>query len=220
MADFTTVFLSSTARDLQPYRDAVAEAIAKLAGFHCVRMENFGAVDADPLEVCRRKVAESEVFVGLVGHLNGSSPEGSPLSFTQVEYEVAKKAGKPRLLFVADEDFAVPARLDREPEEAYQRQLQFREQVKRERTVVSFHDPQSLATLVVAALQNHQKQEKAVEPESREGLLSTDPSGTKVRTRSEPPQPEVVMTPLRHSRLDLLHHTVFAGFGLARAWHS
>src|SRR5947209_7415711 len=102
MAHYTTVFLSSTAKDLQPWRDAVAEAIAKLAGFHCVWREDFGAVDAEPVEVCRRKVRESDVFVGLVGHLNGSSPEGSDLSFTQIEYEEAKSAGKPRLLFVAD----------------------------------------------------------------------------------------------------------------------
>ena len=70
MAEFTIVFLSSTAKDLQPYRNAVDEAIRKLAGFHCVRMEDFGSVDEEPLEICRRKVAESDVFVALVGHLH------------------------------------------------------------------------------------------------------------------------------------------------------
>jgi hypothetical protein len=34
------------------------------------------------------EVEESEVFVGLVGHLHGSSPEGSDLSFTEIEYEI------------------------------------------------------------------------------------------------------------------------------------
>ena len=105
MANFTTVFLSSTAKDLQPWRDAVAEAIGKMAGFHCVRMEDFGALDAEPVDACRRGVAESDVFVGLVGHLNGSCPDGSDLSFTQIEYEEAKRKRKPRLLFVAHEDF-------------------------------------------------------------------------------------------------------------------
>jgi hypothetical protein len=87
MADFTTVFLSSTAKDLQPWRDAVAEAIAKMAGFHCVRMEDFGALNATPEEASRKGVAESDVFVGLVGHLNGSCPKGSDLSYTQIEHE-------------------------------------------------------------------------------------------------------------------------------------
>jgi formylglycine-generating enzyme required for sulfatase activity len=159
MAHFTTVFLSSTAKDLQPWRDAVAEAIGKLSGFHCVRMEDFGAVDEEPLEVCRRKVEQSEVFVGLVGHILGSSPDGSALSFTQIEYEAAKATGKPRLLFMADEDFPLPAKLVRqEPEEAFARQARFRDQVSRERTVVFFHEAQRLATLVVVALQTYQKE--------------------------------------------------------------
>ena len=109
MANFTTVFLSSTAKDLQPWRDAVAEAIGKLSGFHCIRMEDFGAVDAAPADLCRKKVAESDIFVGLVGHLNGSSPEGSDLSYTQIEYEEAKRKRKPRLMFMADDDFPLPA---------------------------------------------------------------------------------------------------------------
>ncbi|MEA2602603.1 MAG: hypothetical protein QOF89_3595 [Acidobacteriota bacterium] len=33
------VFLSSTARDLGPYRDAVYKAISGLDGFHCVRKD-------------------------------------------------------------------------------------------------------------------------------------------------------------------------------------
>ena len=77
-------------------------------------------VDAEPVDACRRKVAESDVFVGLVGHLNGSCPDGSDLSFTQIEYEEAKRKRKPRLMFVADDDFSVPARLfGPESEEAY-----------------------------------------------------------------------------------------------------
>jgi len=76
MATFTTVFLSSTARDLQPYRDAVAEAIAKMERYHCVRMEDFGARDATAEEVVRAKVATCDVFVGLIGHLQASGPRG------------------------------------------------------------------------------------------------------------------------------------------------
>lgn len=162
MANFTTVFLSSTAKDLQPWRDAVAEAIGKMAGFHCVRMEDFGAIDAEPADASRRGVADSDVFVGLVGHLNGSCPEGSDLSFTQIEYEEAKRKGKPRLLFVAHEDFPVPARLFKEETaEASQRQLRFRETVQHERTVVRFLETGNLAADVVTALQKHQTEEAA-----------------------------------------------------------
>jgi formylglycine-generating enzyme required for sulfatase activity/energy-coupling factor transporter ATP-binding protein EcfA2 len=150
---FTTVFLSSTARDLQPYRDAVAEAIAKVDGWHCVRMEDFGARDGMAAEVCRKKVAESDVFVGLVGDLHGSRPEGSDLSYTELEYEEARKRKKPCLMFVAD-DLALPTRL-REPDEAWKRQQAFRERVLGERVAKLFKDdPHKLALAVVAALHN------------------------------------------------------------------
>jgi len=75
MATFTTVFLSSTARDLQSYRDAVAEAIRKLDGYHCVRMEDFGVRDGTPEEEVRAQVATCDVFVGLIGHLRLRDPE-------------------------------------------------------------------------------------------------------------------------------------------------
>jgi hypothetical protein len=42
------------------------------------------------------KVADSDVFVGLVGPLHGSRPEGSVLSYTELEYEEATKRNKPR----------------------------------------------------------------------------------------------------------------------------
>ncbi|HYX24048.1 MAG TPA: DUF4062 domain-containing protein, partial [Thermoanaerobaculia bacterium] len=71
------VFLSSTAKDLGPYRDAVFRAISGLDGFHCVRMEDFGARDWEADDFCRAKVSECDVFVGLIGHLYGSSPPES-----------------------------------------------------------------------------------------------------------------------------------------------
>ena len=38
-----TVFLSSVALSLEGYRNAVYRAIERLDGYHCVRMEDFGA---------------------------------------------------------------------------------------------------------------------------------------------------------------------------------
>ena len=42
-----TVFLSSTGKDLTEYREAAYKAIEGLDGYHCVRMEDFGARDWD-----------------------------------------------------------------------------------------------------------------------------------------------------------------------------
>ncbi|HZF12419.1 MAG TPA: DUF4062 domain-containing protein, partial [Thermoanaerobaculia bacterium] len=151
MRHVTTVFLSSTAKDLQPYRDAVFQAILKLDCYKCVRMEDFGPREGAPAVVCEKEVAEADVFVGLIGHLHGSCPEGSDRSFTEGEYEAAVKAGKPVRIFLAGEDFSYPGKL-REPQEAWERQQRFRERVGREQVVEIFDDPRGLATSVVTAL--------------------------------------------------------------------
>jgi len=155
MRHVTTVFLSSTAKDLQPYRDAVFQAMLKMDDYKCVRMEDFGPRDGAPATVCEKEVAEADVFVGLVGHLHGSCPEGSERSFTEGEYETAAKSGKPRLIFLAAKDFPVPFDLI-EPPESLARQRRFRERVEDELVVDSFKDdPERLATNVVAALHRH-----------------------------------------------------------------
>ena len=83
------VFLSSTARDLQAYRDEVFHALQKCDDVHVVRMEDFGARAERTDEYCRRKVAECDLFVGIVGHYFGSCPKGSDKSYTQQEYDAA-----------------------------------------------------------------------------------------------------------------------------------
>ncbi len=156
------VFLSSTARDLGPYRDAVYKAISGLDGFHCVRMEDFGARDWAADDFCRAKVAECDVFVGLIGHLYGSSPPGHETSFTEREHEAAVMAEIPRLLFLASDDLRMPPSLV-EPDERRRKQESFRGRVANERIVGFFDRPDPLATLVVLALSNWQRQVEAVE---------------------------------------------------------
>ena len=82
-------FLSSTAKDLKDHRTAAAQAIRRMDGWECVQMEDFGARDALPDDFCRARVSECDVFVGLVGHLYGSSPPGQSISFTEREYDAA-----------------------------------------------------------------------------------------------------------------------------------
>jgi formylglycine-generating enzyme required for sulfatase activity len=152
-----TVFLSSTARDLGPHREAVARAIAKLDGFHAVRMEDFGARNWKSDDFCRARVAECDVFLGLIGFLHGSSPEAGEASFTEREYDAAVEAGIPRLLFLASDEFPLPPTL-REPDEKWQRQERFRERVLGDRIVQFFDHPDPLATLAVAALRNLERE--------------------------------------------------------------
>jgi tetratricopeptide (TPR) repeat protein len=162
LANLKTVFLSSTAKDLQEYRDAAYAAISGMDGYHCVRMEDFGARDAMADDFCRQKVAECDVFVGIVGHCFGSCPRGSKKSYTEQEYDAAIKTGKPRLMFLAPEDFPLPNNLI-EAEKKRQKQRALRDRVNAERIRDTFTSPDDLGRRVMCALHNLERTESAEE---------------------------------------------------------
>jgi hypothetical protein len=162
-----TVFLNSTARDLAKYRHAVTEVINGLDDYKCVRMEDFGARDWQADDFCRAKVAGCDLFVGVVGHLYGSCPEGSEHSYTEREYEAAVAAEMPRLMFIAPDDFPLPAHL-RESDDKWHRQRAFRERVNnRERIRDTFTSPEDLARRVVQAIRNWGWEQARLERERR-----------------------------------------------------
>ncbi len=163
------VFLSSTAKDLADYRSAVIAAIEGLDGYHCVRMENFGARASEADDFCRKKVGECQLFVGIVGHLYGSTPkDDARRSYTELEYEAACDYQKPRLMFVAPKDFNVPAHLideelERDPE-SRRKQRAFRERTLSDIVAAaSFYTPEELAGLVRQAIHNWERQEEQTE---------------------------------------------------------
>jgi hypothetical protein len=167
------VFLSSTARDLAAYREAATRAIHGIDGFHCVRMEDFGARDAMADAFCQEKVAACDVVVLLLGLCYGSSPKGSEDSYTRQEYRAAVETERPRLVFFSKEDTFYPGYY-REPDELWARQQVFRREVGAERVRAEFTTPDDLATKVASALANWAREQGA--------RVSTDPvSGTVVR---------------------------------------
>jgi tetratricopeptide (TPR) repeat protein len=171
-----SIFLSSTARDLAAYREAAFRTIQRL-GYHCVRMEDFGAHDWAATDVCRSKVTECDLFLGIIGHVHGSSPEGSDQSYTELEHEAAVAANKPRLLFVAPEDFPLPANLI-EPDALRQKQRAFRERVSLSRVRDTFTTPDDLAWRVMQALRNWEQEQggtRRTSPAPMDGLLPLPP---------------------------------------------
>jgi HAMP domain-containing protein len=163
------VFLSSTSRDLQAYRDAVRKAIAGLDGFEVVGMEDFSARDAAPKAFCVRLVGESDVLVGLLGHYYGSCPPLETTSFSEIEYRTARDAGRPRLMFVAPDGFLIPANL-RESDASFECQQRFRQEVMAERVVASFATPVQLASAVTQALANWREEQRQAREAAATGL--------------------------------------------------
>jgi len=163
-----TAFLSSTTKDLAEYRDPAYRAIEGLKGYHCVRMEDFGACDWEADEFCRARVAECNVFVGVVGHRYGSCPSGSEQSYTEREYEAAVAAVIPRLMFIAPEDFPLPVHLT-ESDEKRAKQHAFRERVNTERIRAIFTSPEDLKYRVAQAIHNWEREPASVERELFKG---------------------------------------------------
>lgn len=151
-----SVFLSSVARGLEPYREAVFRAINGLDGYHCVRMEDFGARTTDPAGFCESRVAECDIFIGLVGHGYGSSPRDSDKSYTEAEYDAAVACKKPCLMFQTPEEFPVPANLI-ENDETRQKQEMFRRRIRQKETLEFFENDKELAAKVVQAIHNERE---------------------------------------------------------------
>lgn len=99
------VYVSSTFRDLEDYRDAAYRALRQM-GHDVIAMEDYAASHQRPVDKCLADVRRADVYVGILAWRYGYVPEESNpsgLSITELEYQEAKKAGKPRLLFLLDE---------------------------------------------------------------------------------------------------------------------
>jgi tetratricopeptide (TPR) repeat protein len=152
------IFLSSTAQDLAPHREAVYERLRRVEFFHCVRQEDFGAQDSDALDFCCKKAQAADLFIGLIGMRRGWEPEGdnAKRSITEMEYDRAREAGRRRFVYASPDSFPVPGNL-RETSAEHKRLLAFRKRIMGERIVSQkgFDTPELFASEVVERLLAH-----------------------------------------------------------------
>lgn len=155
------VFISSTKKDLERYREAVTQALAE-NGYEPVGMEKFHASDESPVVDCKRQVAESQLFVGIYAWRYGYVPDGAKTSITEQEFQQAFWLGRPRFCFLADESHPWPAAPAATEESAERReQLRvFKASVQEKEVVERFTSPEGLARQVIAALRDHEERQK------------------------------------------------------------
>lgn len=147
------VFISSTYDDLIEARAKVRDAILKMYHFP-VGMELFGAANEDQWKIISETIDSSDYYVLIIGQRYGSIiPEGFPdagISYTEKEFRYAVKKGMPILAFLIDDNVAV------KPEfmetKNYDKLIEFKELVKRDRLVEWWETTDDLAQKVTMAL--------------------------------------------------------------------
>ena len=126
------VFVSHTSDMTRFPRDrsfvrAVLDALSR-AGLAAVDMAYFAAREGQPADYCQQRVRDCEIYLAVVGFRYGSLVPGESVSYTELEFVEATVTGKPRLVFILDEDSAgLPEELiddDRAAVDAFRRRLQ------------------------------------------------------------------------------------------------
>jgi hypothetical protein len=97
------VFISSTYEHMKGIRQAAVESILR-AGHIPAGMELFSAGDESQLDVIRRWIEESDIFMLILGGRYGSIEPKSGLSYIELEYEHAQKHDKPYFSLVLSEE--------------------------------------------------------------------------------------------------------------------
>jgi tetratricopeptide (TPR) repeat protein len=154
------VFVSHTSelRDYPVGESYVArvERAISATGHVVVDMRDFPAENRPPAQVCVDRVRECDVHVGLLGTRYGSPVrDRTEVSYTQLEFQTATDAEKPRLVFLLDTDAAdVGIPLSRLIDREYGvRQDAFRQRVRDSGlTTLSFASPAELQLLVERSL--------------------------------------------------------------------
>jgi len=165
------IFVSSTSRDLVPYREAVKNVILRLDMYPIV-MEAFNPTDKNALQLCYDKVQEADALIGIYAYRYGYAPgtgvmyqtasgetrDGDGiLGITHLEYLWALEKGIPVILYVISDTDAngqamawPPTHMEDEPGKT--RLKQFKHLVMGRHVVGFFYSPDHLALQVSTAL--------------------------------------------------------------------
>ena len=164
------VFVSHTSelREFPRGRSYVAavERAVTACGHVIVDMADFPAADLPSARLCTDRVASCDVYIGVLGTRYGSPVRDSPeVSYTELEFEAATKAGLHRLVFMLDTEAEVAGI----PPSGFidlefgARQEAFRGRVQAGLGTRSFADPGTLGQLVERSLRELAGKYRAVD---------------------------------------------------------
>lgn len=121
----TAVFISATSSELGVCRKILGDVLLR-AGVFPVVQEYFAPDRRSVEDLLLEKILASDAVICLIGRCFGAAPPGGSRSYTQMEYDIAIKYGKPCYVFVSSAEFVGESDLA-EPEENRRAQEVFRD---------------------------------------------------------------------------------------------
>lgn len=158
----TSLFISSTSRDLSKHRELLKSKLTQM-GLSYIAMEEFTAADADAIDVSLEAVRKCDVFIGIYARRYGFVPldehkNPKQLSVTELEYHEAVRLKLPRLLFEVEDGYGANTLIEtfQDIDDPVQnRKLSaFLDQARKERVFARFTTEELLTAKVLAALKN------------------------------------------------------------------
>jgi O-acetyl-ADP-ribose deacetylase (regulator of RNase III) len=146
-----SVFVSSTSSDLKSHRQAVRDVINNLR-LAFVGMEAFAPAAQAPADLIRRKVDQSQIYLGILGMRYGYVDPGSGLSMTELEYRQAVASDKRICMFVMDKNAPIIASMVEDDPVLFAKLSDFKGRVMKAHTCALFTDPADLAKKAEDAL--------------------------------------------------------------------
>jgi tetratricopeptide (TPR) repeat protein len=171
--------LSSTFTDLRGHRERAIEAISKL-GYVPRVMEHSGAqAEADVIDTSLQMVRDAVAYIGVISFKYGQSPfdavrNPDRLSITELEFNEARRLGRPIVLFIMGDEHAVK-KADVESEPDKRKKLDdFRERAKLvrsdgevQRVYETFNDLEEFSQAAAIAIGNLVRRLDRLEPPER-----------------------------------------------------
>ncbi|MBF4696075.1 DUF4062 domain-containing protein [Fusibacter ferrireducens] len=134
------IFISSTYIDLIDLRKITFDYFNEFAS-SIQTMEVWGASNENPLERCLKKVRESDLYIGIIGHRYGYVAPQYNKSITELEYLEAKRHNIDRLILIMDDNYQIASKFVDKGESASKLD-EFRTNLMNEHFVSLFSDKQ------------------------------------------------------------------------------
>lgn len=150
---YIPIFVSSTYEDLKEYREEVQKVLIRMETV-IKGMELFGSTPNTPLNECMKNLKESKVYIGIIAERYGSVDEETGKSYTQLEYEEAKRLGLPILIYFLDSNKQPILSKFVDQGEKYKKLIQFKEELSKKYTISFFTTPDDLGRKIALDLPN------------------------------------------------------------------